>query len=59
MERQLLITIFISILFFGCQQVEVSQNIKKDTAIKETANNLISKPDYEDIWSYIKQNNAI
>ena len=57
MERQLLTTILISILFFGCQQIEVSQNIKKDTAIKETANNLISKPDYEDIWSYIKQNN--
>ena len=57
MERQLLTTILISILFFGCQQIEVSQNIKKDTAIKETVNNLISKPDYEDIWSYIKQNN--
>ena len=57
MERQLLTTILISILFFGCQQIEVSQNIKKDTAIKETANNLISKPEYEDIWSYIKQNN--
>ena len=57
MERQLLTTILISILFFGCQQIEVSQNIKKDTAIKETTNNLISKPEYEDIWSYIKQNN--
>ena len=57
MERQLLTTILISILFFGCQQIEVSQNIKKDTAIKETANNLFSKPEYEDIWSYIKQNN--
>jgi membrane-bound lytic murein transglycosylase D len=57
MERQLLTTILISILFFGCQQIEVSQNIEKDTAIKETANNLISKPEYEDIWSYIKQNN--
>ena len=58
MERQLLTTILISILFFGCQQIEVSQNIKKDTAIKETTNNLISKPEYEDIWSYIKQNNV-
>ena len=57
MERQLLITIFISILFFGCQQVEVSQNIKKDNVVKETANNLISKPEYENIWNYIKQNN--
>ena len=57
MERQLLTTILISILLFGCQQIEVSQNIKKDTAIKETTNNLISKPEYEDIWSYIKQNN--
>ena len=57
MERQLLITIFISILFFGCQQVEVSQNIKKDTVVKETANNFISKPEYENIWNYIKQNN--
>jgi len=58
MERQLLTTILISILFFGCQQIEVSQNIKKDTAVKETTNNLISKPEYEDIWSYIKQNNV-
>ena len=57
MERQLLITIFISILFFGCQQVEVSQNIKKDSVAKETTNNLISKPEYENIWNYIKQNN--
>ena len=57
MERQLLITIFISFLFFGCQQVEVSQNIKKDTVVKETANNFISKPEYENIWDYIKQNN--
>ena len=57
MERQLLITIFISILFFGCQQVEVSQNIKKDSVVKETSNNLISKPEYENIWNYIKQNN--
>ena len=57
MERQLLTTILISILFFGCQQIEVSQNIKKDTAIKEITNNYISKPEYEDIWSYIKQNN--
>ena len=57
MERQLLITIFISFLFFGCQQVEVSQNIEKDTVVKESVNNLISKPEYENIWSYIKQNN--
>ena len=57
MERQLLITIFISFLFFGCQQVEVSQNIKKDSVVKETANNFISKPEYENIWNYIKQNN--
>ena len=57
MERQLLITIFISILFFGCQQVEVSQNIKKDTVVRENTNNLINEPEYENIWSYIKQNN--
>jgi len=57
MERQLLITILISILFFGCQQIEVSQNIKKDTVVKENTNNLINEPKYENIWSYIKQNN--
>jgi len=57
MERQLLITILISVLLFGCQQVEVSQNIKKDTVVKENTNNLINEPKYENIWSYIKQNN--
>ncbi len=57
MERQLLITILISVLLFGCQQVEVSQNIKKDTVVKENTNNLINGPKYENIWSYIKQNN--
>ena len=57
MERQLLITISISILLFGCQQVEVSQNIKKDTVVRENTNNLINEPEYENIWSYIKQNN--
>ena len=57
MERQLLITILISVLLFGCQQVEVSQNIKKDTVVIETINNLINEPEYENIWSYIKQNN--
>tara|TARA_Y100000992_G_scaffold301109_1_gene271216 strand:+ start:719 stop:2185 length:1467 start_codon:yes stop_codon:yes gene_type:complete len=57
MERQLLITILISILFFGCQQIEVSQNIKKETSDKETVDNLNSKREYENIWNYIKQNN--
>ena len=57
MERQLLITTLISVLLFGCQQVEVSQNIKKDTVVIETINNLINEPEYENIWSYIKQNN--
>ena len=57
MERQLLTTILISILFFGCQQIEVTQNIKKETSAQETVNNLISKPEHENIWSYIKQNN--
>ena len=57
MERQLLITISISILLFGCQQVEVSQNIKKDTVVRENTNNLINEPEYENIWSYMKQNN--
>ena len=57
MERQLLITISISVLLFGCQQIEVSQNIQKDTVVKENTNNLINEPEYENIWSYIKQNN--
>ena len=57
MERQLLITILISVLLFGCQQVEVSQNIKKDTVVREATNNLINEPEYKNIWSYIKQNN--
>ena len=57
MERQLLITILISVLLFGCQQVEVSQNIKKGTVVREASNNLINEPEYENIWSYIKQNN--
>ena len=57
MERQLLITISISVLLFSCQQIEVSQNIKKDTVVKENAINLINEPEYENIWSYIKQNN--
>ena len=57
MERQLLITILISFLFIGCQQVELNQNTKKNIVVPEISENLIYKPDYENIWSYIKQNN--
>ena len=57
MERQLLITISISFLLYSCQQIEVSQNIKKDTVVRENTNNLINEPEYENIWSYMKQNN--
>ena len=34
-----------------------NQNIKKDIVVTETSTNLISKPVYENVWNYIKQNN--
>ncbi len=57
MERQLLITILISFLFFGCQQVEVKQN-NIDEKINGTSDILIKEPKYENIWGYIKKNNS-
>jgi len=57
MERQLLITILISFLIFGCQQVEVKQN-NINKKINEASDILIKEPKYENIWEYIKNNNS-
>mgnify|MGYP007000228145 len=57
MERQLLITILISFLFFGCQQVEVRQN-NTNEKINKPSDILIKGPKYENIWEYIKKNNS-
>ena len=57
MERQLLITILISFLFFGCQQVEVKQN-NINEKINDISDIFIKEPKYENIWEYIKKNNS-
>ena len=57
MERQLLITILISFLFFGCQQVEVKQN-NINEKINDISDIFIKESKYENIWEYIKKNNS-
>ncbi len=57
MERQLLITILISFLFIGCQQVEVKQN-NSNEKINKASDILIKEPKYKNVWEYIKKNNS-
>ena len=57
MERQLLITILISFLFIGCQQVEVKQN-NTNEKINKASDILIKEPKYKNVWEYIKKNNS-
>lgn len=57
MERQLLITILISFVFFGCQQFEIKQS-NANEKINEPSDILIKEPKYQNIWEYIKKNNS-